>query len=333
MKLNGKKVLFIAPAFFGYEEKIADKMVELGAIVDFFDERSIKSSYERALLKINPRIFHKKTIDYYYQIINKISNVEYDYVFVIKCEMMPVEIIKKLKSLFSNATFCLYLYDSLDNIKGIKTKLDYFDRVLSFDMEDISKHSKMIFRPLFFIDDYKKTFNTQKEYKFDISFIGTIHSDRYKVIKSIKNVADKNQYKYKYFFYCYLQSNFMYYFYKLTKREFRRAKKEDFQFAKIRSSEIAEVIDKTKIVLDIQHPKQTGLTIRTIEMIGMHKKLITTNQSIKKYDFYNSDNIAVIDRNEIEIPIGFLDKSYQKIEEDIYNKYSLENWIIDVLGE
>ena len=93
MKLNGKKILFIAPAFFGYEEKIAEKMIELGAAVDFFDERSIKSSFERALLKINPQIFHKKTMSYYNQIIDKISNVEYDFIFVIKCEMMPVEII------------------------------------------------------------------------------------------------------------------------------------------------------------------------------------------------------------------------------------------------
>lgn len=330
MKLNGKKILFIAPAFFGYEEKIAEKMIELGAVVDFFDERSIKSSFERALLKINPQIFHKKTMAYYNQIIDKISNIEYDFIFVIKCEMMPVEIIMQLKSKFCKASFCLYLYDSLDNIKGITTKLDYFDRVLSFDMEDTSRYSKMIFRPLFFIDDYMKTFNTQKHYDFDVSFVGTIHSDRYKVIKVIKEIADKNQYKY--FFYCYLQSKFMYYFYKLTKREFRGAKVQDFEFVKIRSTRIAEVIDKTKVVLDVQHPKQTGLTMRTIEMIGMHKKLITTNQSIKKYDFYNPDNIAVIDRNDITIPEGFLDKPYSEIENAIYNKYSLESWIIDVLG-
>ncbi len=330
MKLNGKKILFIAPAFFGYEEKIAEKMIELGAMVDIFDERSIKSSFERALLKINPQVFHNKTMAYYNQIIEKISNIEYDFVFVIKCEMMPVEIIKQLKSKFSKASFCLYLYDSLDNIKGITTKLDYFDRVLSFDMEDTSRHSKMIFRPLFFIDDYMKTFNAHKHYDFDISFVGTIHSDRYKVIKAIKDIADKNQYKY--FFYCYLQSKFIYYFYKLIKREFRGAKIEDFEFVKIGSLKIAEVIDKTKIVLDVQHPKQTGLTMRTIEMIGMHKKLITTNQSIKKYDFYNPDNIAVVDRNNITIPEGFLDEPYSVIEDAIYNKYSLESWIVDVLG-
>ncbi|MDF2613500.1 MAG: capsular biosynthesis protein CpsH [Clostridia bacterium] len=330
MKLNGRRILFFAPAFFGYEGKIVDKMTELGAMVDFFDERSIKSSYEKALLKINPQIFHKKTTDYYNKIIEEIANFDYDYVFIIKCEMMPIEIIKRLKSLFSKATFCLYLYDSLNNIKGINEKLDYFDRVLSFDMEDTSRGSKMIFRPLFFIDDYKRNFIKQGDYKFDVSFIGTIHSDRYKVIKAIKNVAKKNQYKF--YFYCYLQSKFMYYFYKLTKREFSGAKKEDFQFAKIHSFEIAEVIDKTKVVLDVQHPKQTGLTMRTIEMIGMHKKLITTNQSIKKYDFYNPENIAVIDRNAIKIPEDFLDNPYQVIQEEIYNKYSLESWIIEVLG-
>lgn len=330
-KLENKKILFIAPAFFGYEEKITEKMVELGAYVDFFDERSVKSSYEKALLKINPRIFHKKTITYYNQIFNKVSNIDYDHVFIIKCEMIPVEVIKKLKNLFSHATFTLYLYDSLDNIKGINMKLKYFDRVLSFDMEDANRHSQIMFRPLFFIDDYKVAYNKQKEYKYDVSFIGTIHSDRFKIIKTIKDIAERN--KYKYFLYCYLQSKFIYYFYKLSKKEFYVAKKKDFSFNKISSVEIADIIDKTKVVIDVQHPKQTGLTMRTIEMIGMHKKLITTNQSIKEYDFYNPSNIAVIDRINIKISKEFLDSPYKKIDDVKYMNYSIENWIIEVLGE
>ncbi|WP_353622105.1 capsular biosynthesis protein CpsH [Halocella sp. SP3-1] len=330
MKLEGKRILFIAPAFFGYEQKIADKMTELGAKVDYFDERSVTSSYERALLKINPQIFHKKTLKYYKQIIEKVSESNYDFVFVIKCEMLPIQVITKMKDMFRDATFCLYLYDSLENIKGITNKLDYFDRVLSFDTEDSSNDSRIIFRPLFFTDDYKKELIQKEEYEFDVSFIGTIHSDRYRVIKEIKNLADKNQYNY--YFYCYLQSKFMYYFYKLTKREFSGVKKEDFEFIKIQSTQIAEIIDKTRVVLDIQHPRQTGLTMRTIEMIGMNKKLITTNQSIKEYDFYKPENIAVIDRNAVKIPDGFLELQYKKIDEHIYMKYSLENWINVVLG-
>lgn len=330
MKLTGKRILFIAPTFFGYEQEIAEKMIELGAIVDFFDERSIKNSYQKALLKISPHIFYKKTINYYTKIIEKISGANYDYVFVIKCEMMPVQIIKKLKDIYRDAVFCLYLYDSLENIRGIKSKLDYFDRVLSFDMEDTKNDSRIIFRPLFFIDDYKKDYIQQEEYKFDVSFIGTVHSDRYRVIKAIKQISENH--KYSNYFYCYLQNKFIYYFYKTTRSEFIDSKKDDFQFIKIQSSEIADIIEKTRVVLDVQHPKQTGLTMRTIEMIGMNKKLITTNQSIMEYDFYNPENIAVIDRKTVEIPEGFLKKPYQKINEEVYNRYSLDNWIIDVLG-
>lgn len=330
MKIEGKKILFIAPDFFGYEQKIADKMIELGAKVDTFDERSVRSSYERALLKVNPRIFNNKTLNYYNQIIKKVSNKSYDYIFVIKCEMMPIEIIKKMRMLFEKATFCLYLYDSLENIKGITTKLKYFDRVLTFDIKDTRENPKMIFRPLFFIDDYKKTAYQEKDYKYDVSFIGTIHSDRYQVIKAVKERANKNQYKT--YFYCYLQSKFMFYFYKMTKREFSSVKQSDFQFNKIHSTDVAKIINQSNVVLDVQHPKQTGLTMRTIEMIGMKKKLITTNQSIKEYDFFNPENIAVIDREEMQIPEGFLEKPYQKIPENIYYKYSLENWIIEVLG-
>lgn len=330
MILEKKRILFIAPSFFGYEEKIADKMRELGAVVDYFDERSVTKPLEKALLKVNPRIFHRKTIRYYDNIIKKIANNNYDFILVIKCEMMPKETIDKLKELFPSAILCLYLYDSLRNIKGISSKLSKFDRVLSFDLEDTEKNKNIIFRPLFFIDDYKKDISNKDNKLYDISFIGTIHSDRYRIIREIKSQADKKGYKC--FFYCYLQSQFMYYFYKLTKKEFRGVKKKEFKFDKIGSTDIAKIIDNTKVVLDIQHPKQTGLTMRTIEMIGMNKKLITTNESIKKYDFYNPDNIAVINRKHIEIPQGFYEKPFKKLNDKVYYRYSLEKWIIDVLG-
>jgi hypothetical protein len=329
MRLNGKRILFIAPSFFGYEKKIKDKLQDMGAMVDFFDERSITKAYQKALLKISPQIFYQQSINYYEDIIQSISNNKYDYIFVIKCEMMPVKIIKKLKNHFSNALLCLYLYDSLNNIRGIKAKLQYFDRVLSFDLEDTKANANIIFRPLFFTDDYKGNIKNEVDLIYDLSFIGTIHSDRYKIIKKIKNKVDIDKDCY---FYCYLQSIFMFYFYRFTKKEFWNVKKEEFQFDKIESKVIAEIIDKTKVVIDIQHPNQTGLTMRTIEMIGMNKKLITTNQSIKEYDFYDPLNIMIIDRDMVDITSEIFERPFNRIDEAIYIKYSLEEWVKDVLG-
>ena len=47
--MNGLNVLLIATSFFGYEKKMKEAIEKNGAIVNYYDERSIKSSYEKAL--------------------------------------------------------------------------------------------------------------------------------------------------------------------------------------------------------------------------------------------------------------------------------------------
>lgn len=327
--IKGKRILFLAPSFFGYEEKIKNKMEQMGALVDFYDERSVTKAFDRALLKIVPSVFNKKTYRYYNEILEACKNNEYDYIFVIKCDMLTEEILEKFHVVFPNAIFCLYLYDSVKNIKGVNKKFKYFHRILSFDRQDTFKYTEMKFRPLFYIDDFKKEFKTDNKYKYDISFCGTIHSDRFAIIKELKDICKKK--KLNFYNFCYLQSKFMYYFYKITKPEFRYARKSDFSFLKASSREISDVVDESRAVLDIQHPKQSGLTMRTIEMIGMNKKLVTTNAEIKEYDFYNPNNILIIDRNNINISDEFLLTKYVLLKTDIYNKYSITAWIEDIL--
>ena len=62
-------------------------------------------------------------------------------------------------------------------------------------------------------------------------------------------------------------------------------------FKSLSSNEIVSYYDRSNIVLDISHPGQSGLTMRTFETIGAGKKLITTNADIKNYPFYNPENI------------------------------------------
>ena len=67
--------------------------------------------------------------------------------------------------------------------------------------------------------------------------------------------------------------------------------------------------------------------MRTIETLGAHKKLITTNIDIMNYDLYNPNNIAVIDRVKPVIKDSFLSTPFERIEQDILNNYSLIGWI------
>ena len=328
--IQGKRILFFAPVFFGYEHKMTEKMQELGAIVDFYDERSVTSSRDRALLKISPELFAKRSYRYYKKIIIDNKTKNYDYIFIVKGEMTPIEILKEFRIVFPNAKLCLYLYDSVVNIPGIEKKFQYFDSCHSFDPVDCKSYSELKFKPLFYADQFRKPLKKASDYAYDICFLGTIHSDRYEIIKNVKRIAELNGLRQKWFLY--LQSHFIYYFYKVTKKEFRDTRIDDFDYSKKSSEQIANIVDQTNIVLDIQHPKQIGLTIRTIEMMGMNKKLITTNKTIKKYDFYNPNNICVIDRDSTEINMEFFNTPYQEIDKNIYDDYSLENWIKTVLS-
>lgn len=114
--ISGKKILFFAPAFFGYENKIVKKMEEMGACVDMYDVRSVTSAKDRALLKISPKIFAKKSLVYYENIIHENRNKDYDYILIVKCDMTPECILKEFRELFPKAKLCLYLWDSIDNI-------------------------------------------------------------------------------------------------------------------------------------------------------------------------------------------------------------------------
>ena len=69
--------------------------------------------------------------------------------------------------------------------------------------------------------------------------------------------------------------------------------------------QVTDYIGNSRVVLDLPHPMQTGLTMRTIEAIGSKKKLITTNVDIVNYDFYNPKNILLIERENINFDKSF----------------------------
>ena len=75
--LQGKKILFLAPAIFNYEKVIRDKMIEMGATTYLYDERSVKSAFLRALNKIVPHWFDYHSYNYFHQIFVKHQNEDF----------------------------------------------------------------------------------------------------------------------------------------------------------------------------------------------------------------------------------------------------------------
>lgn len=91
--------------------------------------------------------------------------------------------------------------------------------------------------------------------------------------------------------------------------------------------EYLKEIQNTKAILDVSEKKQKGLTLRCLEALFLHKKLITTNMDIYKFDFYNKNNIFIIGKDDIKDIIKFINSEYYHISEKIINYYDFENWI------
>src|SRR5687768_10865532 len=71
--LKGKKILFIAARFFGYEEEIRGKLKALGVEVHYYDQRPSNSFLVKGLIRIN-KYFLANTIRRYYSALIKKQN-------------------------------------------------------------------------------------------------------------------------------------------------------------------------------------------------------------------------------------------------------------------
>ncbi|MBP3366701.1 MAG: hypothetical protein J6K96_06855 [Treponema sp.] len=331
--LTGKKVLLFAPQFFGYETEIANKIKEFGATIDLYDERANPTTFDKICIRLNLRNLLMKKIRFYYEtIIEKFEENYFDYVVFLNPETVTIDLLNKLKEKQKKAVFVLYMWDSFENKPHTKELIPFFENKLSFNKDEGAKYG-FKFRPLFFIDEYDVDKNPLAKNKtdIDIGFIGTVHSDRYKVLKEVETLATQNGLKTSY--YMFFPSKILFYKYKFQNLGKIKISKKDFHFNSLNSHQAKEFLERCKVVIDIQHPKQVGLTMRTIEMLGLRKKLITTNQDIKNYDFYNEDNICVIDRKNILINKNFFDTNYN-LHSDLYRKnYSLESFVEEILKQ
>lgn len=323
---QNKRILFLSVKLFNYENIIADKLRSLGAIVDYYDERPANSIFAKGIIRLNRDFYKKKIINYYNTILNEIKDKKYDYFFLIKGEVVPEFFIEKIKHFNPNITLLYYTFDSFKNNSNAVNILKYFDRKYTFDCKDADKYGLKL-RPLFFSDDYSYS-EPKVNFDIDLLFIGTAHSDRYVISEKVADWCKQQNLK-NYAFY-YSPSRFVFLFFKLFDSTFKKFNYNKITFKSLNHSQITELYKKTRVVLDINHPNQNGLTMRVFEVLGSGKKLVTTNGDVKKYPFYNTHNICIIDRNNIVMDRSFFDTPFQKIDTDLYKRMSINGWLEEI---
>ncbi|RNL56912.1 CgeB family protein [Pedobacter jejuensis] len=321
--LKGKSILLLSPKFFNYEIEIVNALKVAGASVVWIDERPSNTFFTKAIIRLNKNFLKRKIKNYYNSVLKQISDKQkhFDFIFIISPETLTPTILTSIKTQYLNAKVILYMWDSFKN-KGALELLPLVDRAISFDKNDAQQYD-LSFRALFYIDAYKKQ---SIAFRYDLLFTGTAHSDRYNFVKRL--VAKIPELNVKLFFY--LSSKKLFWAKKLSDKEFKSIKLSDISFIPLNHKTTADLVHRSKIILDINHPNQVGLTMRTLETLGAQKKLITTNSDIVNYDFYNENNFLLIDRENPVMPNTFINSEYVPTESELLIKYSIHGWVCDV---
>ena len=325
INLTGKKVLLFSP--YGctkhYGQAIMAELQKRGAQVDEYDERPSQN----ALMKIVIRLFKKKVPqifnNYIKNVIKKNADKDYDYILICRGEAFTPYSIATLRAAYPKAKVILYLWDVMNQCK-MKDVLDACDKCMSFDPVD-ARENNIGFRPTFFVDDYLKV-EDKNESTYDLLFIGTLYVPRHELIKFLDDKFEKqslNFFKYLYVpgLLKYMKEFIFHFpFYPISK----------VKFSPISLDGTIKLLDDCKSILDVNPPYQISLSTRAHEAMAARRKYITTNKHIMDYEFYNPNNIFVVDIKNPIIPKEFFETPFEPVPDKILYKYSVGGLVDDL---
>ena len=325
--LRGKNVLFLCVQTFNLEKDIIQQLEKHGAHVTYFDERPSNSNLIKGLIRLKRNLLEKRIKQYYEHILQQIAGKKFDYLFVNRGEVVTEDFLKAFVTQQPNCQRIFYTWDSFGNHSHALSILQYFDKRFTFDKNDANKYG-IGFRPLYFIDAYREVKQTMQPQNIDLLFLGTAHSDRYVISNKIADwCKDNGLNSYNYY---YMQGRLVFFYKKFFDKSFGHFDYKKLSFKSLTTKQIIELYKKSKVILDISHPGQSGLTMRTFESIGAGRKIITTNTNIKKYPFYHVDNFYILDRKNLKLTKDFFMKPYQPLDNKLYEKCSIDGWLEDI---
>lgn len=176
--------------------------------------------------------------------------------------------------------------------------------IFSYSVTD-SKMLGINYQHTFYTDNIK---TTVKEPEYDVVFVGRT-KNRMELLNRIYNYCNDNCLK------------LFWHVYDTEERPFPTSDNL------INYIDYLEIVNKSKVILDIVEKNYDGLSLRAMESLFFDKKLITTNEAIINYDFYRKENIFILNDETWGKVKEFMAMPYKEISKDTKDQYIIENWI------
>jgi hypothetical protein len=272
----------------------------------------IQNTFCKIFLNKNPKIINRQ-----YYILERLKQVGIqDQILVINPELISKECHLEIQK--HTLKYIAYLYDSVKRNPVEHLLSEIFDEIYSFDKEDIAQYG------------FKETTN----YNYvDTSLYLTKNSIKNKVVyiasfdkRMAKLHGFSEQLKRLNISYCFIIAGKKAMVYNLKKLFSKKLQSLEFSRKSINQKELHQLYLESDVIIDLVRDNQTGLSFRVFEAMAFEKKIITNNQNIKNYNFYNPKNILVIG-DHFEFEKSFFETPYEAIPSDIFKQYTLDSWV------
>jgi len=311
------KIAILVDDVWNFNKLIVERLQQKNHIVTFIDSSEIHFSYKNNVQRLTN--FFSKTL------LNKnikngfldkklkeiISDLpKQDCILIINPDTFKEDIINLLKT--KTHKYIAHNYDSLERHPLPENYKELFDNVFSFDIQDVKKYDYLTLLNNFIYLE-KCLLTTPKNKMF---MILSKSKDRELILGKIADILDKK--------------NTTNYEFIVVNPEIRKDINKNIVLTNktISLEEVAEKINNAEILIDLVRPNQSGLSFRFFEAMALHKKVITNNKNVKLFDFYNPNNILVINNDDFnDINDDFLNNVYTPVPEHIYQKYTIDAWI------
>jgi hypothetical protein len=329
MRISSEKksaILVICAPFFLYHKIIIEELESRGHSIIWFSDRISENALYKLLLRCFPSIVAKLSSSSFER---KFSILEVEFirdVIVVKGEGLSSRVIKVLRKSIPKARFHFYLWDGIENVGGALKIAPLFDTVSTFDPED-AKRFGWRHRPLFANSAEEMLQVSVEPCAHDWVFIGSLHSDRYKILKCLVS----NSSHLSTFVYGFIPGKLAWWLRHLINWSLWRPGKIKISTIPLNLKTVRQIVDKARACVDIEHPKQRGLTMRTIETLMSCRKLITTNSRIRDTDLFDESRVCIIDRNAPVIPENFLNTPFLPLDSSVRERYSIRGWVNEIL--
>ncbi|WP_124639416.1 CgeB family protein [Amniculibacterium aquaticum] len=288
--------------------------IKIGAVSHAGLQEKVLNALSKVVLKKNLK--HEKRQKYVISSLEKLGFQ--DQILVLNPDVFTHETLAYIRS--KTNRLITFLYDNLQRFP-VQDKLHFFDKVFSFDDADVQKYGFEKLCNYNYLDLQPQAENSSD---LDLFYVTSYDKSRNKIIYPLVRKL--------------LQINSVFQIVVVGKKAWVPKLKYSinpqksrvpviFKRKAIGTGIILDFYKRTKSILDLMRSGQTGLSFRVFEAMAFEKKIITNNPTIKNYDFYNPKNILILNEDFSNLTPEFFNSPYEKIPEDIYQKYTLDSWV------